>query len=141
MLTSLFGFAIHVSYFRACTEKIPMVSEQSIEMVTQGRSIERPYPERVPTPKANAATLRQPNNIYSQMSPQRGTLAVMVRTFKAAVTTQCRQAQMAYTIWQRNYYEHIIRNERELGILREYIQNNPKRWEIDQLHPNNPSKW
>ena len=38
-------------------------------------------------------------------------------------------------LWQRNYYEHIIRNEADLRRIEEYIQNNPLRWEQDQLHP------
>ena len=39
--------------------------------------------------------------------------------------------------WQRNYYEHIVRNEDSLNILRNYIVENPLRWEIDVLHPDN----
>jgi hypothetical protein len=35
-------------------------------------------------------------------------------------------------LWQRNYYEHIIRNEIELDKIREYILNNPMNWEIDE---------
>ena len=35
-------------------------------------------------------------------------------------------------LWQRNYYEHIIRNEIELNQIREYIMNNPLKWEYDQ---------
>jgi hypothetical protein len=38
--------------------------------------------------------------------------------------------------WQRNYYEHIIRNENELNRIREYIVNNPMKWEFDQENPN-----
>jgi REP element-mobilizing transposase RayT len=38
--------------------------------------------------------------------------------------------------WQRNYYEHIIRNETEWQRIADYIQNNPARWVADQLHPN-----
>jgi REP element-mobilizing transposase RayT len=34
-------------------------------------------------------------------------------------------------LWQRNYYEHIIRDERSLDLIREYIENNPWRWEED----------
>lgn len=34
--------------------------------------------------------------------------------------------------WQRNYYEHIIRNENELNRIREYIINNPVQWELNQ---------
>ncbi len=38
-------------------------------------------------------------------------------------------------LWQRNYWEHIIRNQSELHHIREYIHNNPALWELDQLHP------
>jgi len=37
--------------------------------------------------------------------------------------------------WQRNYYEHIIRDEADLRRIVEYIRENPRRWEDDQLHP------
>ncbi len=40
-------------------------------------------------------------------------------------------------IWQRNYHDHIIRDDIDLQRLREYIQNNPRKWELDQLHPDN----
>jgi len=35
-------------------------------------------------------------------------------------------------LWQRNYYEHIIRNENELNQIREYIINNPLKWNLDE---------
>ena len=35
-------------------------------------------------------------------------------------------------VWQRNYYEHIIRNEAELSAVREYITNNPQQWTLDK---------
>jgi len=38
-------------------------------------------------------------------------------------------------VWQRNYYEHIIRNECELNEIREYIVNNPIKWELDNENP------
>jgi len=44
-------------------------------------------------------------------------------------------------IWQRNYYENVIRDDIDLRRLRRYIQNNPMKWTLDQLHPDNPSKW
>jgi len=37
--------------------------------------------------------------------------------------------------WQRNYYEHIIRNEREWDQIIRYIQGNPAQRVEDQLHP------
>ncbi len=47
-------------------------------------------------------------------------LSKIIRTFKALVT---RNTKMKF--WQRNYYEHVIRNENALYKIREYIQNNP----------------
>ena len=39
-------------------------------------------------------------------------------------------------VWQRNYYEHIIRNPDELNRIREYIINNPLKWHLDRDNPN-----
>jgi REP element-mobilizing transposase RayT len=38
-------------------------------------------------------------------------------------------------VWYRNYYEHVIRNEEELNHIRQYIMNNPLRWELDRENP------
>ncbi|MEM9120820.1 MAG: transposase, partial [Cyanobacteria bacterium P01_F01_bin.56] len=43
-------------------------------------------------------------------------------------------------VWQRNYYEHIIRSEASLQRIRQYIQNNPATWQDDQLNSSNPSR-
>jgi hypothetical protein len=40
-------------------------------------------------------------------------------------------------LWQRNYYEHIIRNEKSLNKIREYIINNPFKWDTDRNNPVN----
>jgi len=48
-------------------------------------------------------------------------LSQVVRTFKALVTKITGEE----TFWQRNYYEHVIRTEKALSKIREYIQNNP----------------
>ena len=40
-------------------------------------------------------------------------------------------------VWQRNYYEHIIRNDDELNQMREYISQNPLQWELDEENPRN----
>ena len=40
-------------------------------------------------------------------------------------------------LWQRNYFEHVIRNEIELNNIREYIRDNPLRWAFDKDNPLN----
>jgi REP element-mobilizing transposase RayT len=51
-------------------------------------------------------------------------LGAIVRGFKAAVVRRA-----GTPIWQRNYYEHIIRNDADLDRIRHYIATNPARWE------------
>jgi putative transposase len=43
-----------------------------------------------------------------------------------------------FPVWQRNYYEHIIRNEDELCRIREYVINNPSKWPEDENNPDYP---
>ena len=47
-------------------------------------------------------------------------LAEIVRRLKAVTTKQ-----VLFKLWQPNYYEHVIRDDKALAKLREYIQNNP----------------
>lgn len=62
------------------------------------------------------------------------TIGSMVRGFKIGVTTWYRQRSVPSKIWQRNYWDHIIRNESELNRIRQYILDNPMQWERDPLH-------
>lgn len=64
-----------------------------------------------------------------------GTIGSIVRGFKVGVTKWYRQQNTIHEVWQRNYWEHIIRNETERDRFREYIRNNPARWELDKLNP------
>ena len=55
----------------------------------------------------------------------------IIQGFKSVSTRMCFKYQ--YTIiWQRGYHEHIIRNEHELQEIREYIINNPVKWQEDK---------
>jgi len=48
---------------------------------------------------------------------------------------QCGWPPFPERLWQRNYWEHVIRNESDLARIREYIQNNPTQWALDRLNP------
>lgn len=67
---------------------------------------------------------------------QAGSLGAIVGHFKAAVGRRAKRANIGrqQKIWQRNYYEHIIRNETSLDDIRRYIINNPARWHDDRLY-------
>ncbi len=64
-------------------------------------------------------------------SPSR-TLGAMVRSFKAAVTRRARRQRLSGPgpLWQRNFYERVIRDERELAAARQYIRDNPTAWNL-----------
>ncbi len=71
-------------------------------------------------------------------APTRPTLGDMMDWFKTMTTNEYIRGvkQLGWQpfdkrVFQRNYYEHIIRNERALNAIREYIQNNPANWAED----------
>jgi putative transposase len=61
-------------------------------------------------------------------------LGSIIGQFKSKVTKRLREisGNSDLKIWQRNYYEHIIRNEIDLQNIRKYITLNPLKWEIDE---------
>ena len=73
-----------------------------------------------------------PNNMNSFHSPSK-TLGSIVRGFKIGVTNWIRKNTDNYHVWQRNYYEHIIRDEDDLDRIRKYIRHNPGNWNNDRL--------
>lgn len=63
------------------------------------------------------------------------TMGAIVRGFKSAVTAMGKQCAIVPDgkIWQRNYYEHIIRDADDLERIRAYIRDNPRNWQRDTL--------
>jgi REP element-mobilizing transposase RayT len=80
--------------------------------------------------------------IYRAPTPRRfgegqaKSLATVIGNFKAAVTRRARALHRvpAVPVWQRNYYEHIIRNEDDLNRIRQYIIDNQPRWSEDEYY-------
>ncbi len=70
-------------------------------------------------------------------SPAGRSLPSFVSGFKSAVTKRINELRRmpGVPVWQRNYYEHIIRDEVSLNRIREYIVNNPLQWDIDPENP------
>jgi REP element-mobilizing transposase RayT len=65
------------------------------------------------------------------------TLGDIIGSFKSLCIYNCRNNGLnAGKLWQRNYYEHIIRDEYELNKIREYIICNPLKWDEDEYNPN-----
>lgn len=69
--------------------------------------------------------------------PSSRSLGAIVGSFKSAATKRIRELKNMpnLVIWQRNYYEHVIRNDSDLDRIRTYIVNNPFQWANDENNP------
>jgi putative transposase len=71
---------------------------------------------------------------FSPLRSPSKTIGSVVRGFKIGVTKWMRQNTDIYNVWQRNYWEHIIKNEKSYQTISEYIINNPKKWNEDKFN-------
>jgi len=71
-----------------------------------------------------------------------GSLGAIIRSFKSASTKHINELRKSPSnpIWQRNYYEHVIRNDDELDRIRQYIIYNPVLWAVDRENPATEAK-
>ena len=85
---------------------------------TRSLKVQRSRKHRLPTPPSR--------------DPITPALGEIVRSLKAASTTQIRKRVIPTFAWQPKYWDRIVRNEAELEKYRTYIENNPARWEEDK---------
>ncbi|MCC7400479.1 MAG: hypothetical protein IT214_03250 [Chitinophagaceae bacterium] len=71
---------------------------------------------------------------FSPLRSPSKTVGSIVRGFKIGVTKWFRSNGNMENIWQRNYWEHIIRDEKSLQRISEYINNNPINWNTDKFY-------
>jgi putative transposase len=74
---------------------------------------------------------------YVKPKPRHG-LPEIVRAFKSFSARRINRLRRTdgIPVWQRNYYEHIVRDEREMENITKYIETNPSRWNDDDENPN-----
>jgi len=68
---------------------------------------------------------------------QPNSLGSVIGQFKSVVTKRINRLQDVFgrPIWQRNYYEHIIRNQSDMDRISRYIESNPSKWAEDEDNP------
>ena len=95
--------------------------------------------ETLPVETLHATSLprppRDPNYPMAVISPQAGSLAAMVRSYKSAVSYWASHNGRPDFGWQARYYDHIIRDEETLSKVRQYIRDNPLNWHLDRENP------
>ena len=84
-----------------------------------------------------------PNGRAHSRAPLRPTrsLGSFIAQFKAAVTARVNamRGMPGEPVWQRGYYEHVIRHEQELTAARAYICDNPAAWSLSEEYPPMPN--
>ncbi len=75
---------------------------------------------------------QHPQNKFQQIIPR--SIGSIVRGCKIGMTKWFRKNTDIYRVWQRNYYEHVIRDEKSYDHISEYIQTNPLQWQDDKYY-------
>jgi putative transposase len=83
-----------------------------------------------------APTIESPTKNPHQPAQKRHGLPQIIRSLKTCSATRINQLRSTKgnPVWQRGYYEHIVRNEQALFNIRRYIINNPLKWQKDKLN-------
>jgi REP element-mobilizing transposase RayT len=89
--------------------------------------ITRPWPDE-PMPETSR------NEAFARPVPD--TLTSMVRGLLAAVTSRAKTLGFTERLWQGRFWDHVVRDEKEYVLIKEYILNNTRRWCDDRFHPN-----
>ncbi|MEE9443604.1 MAG: transposase [candidate division Zixibacteria bacterium] len=83
-----------------------------------------------------ATTLELSLHRQSQTDKQRrnNLLSKAIAAFKTTASKYIHKAGYADFAWKRSFHDHVIRDEKSLFEIREYIQNNPLKWELDKYN-------
>jgi putative transposase len=84
-------------------------------------------------PRAPTLSRRAPTNHEQFGKPVPGSIPTIIRSFKSAVSLRVNRSRNSpgAPIWQRNYFERVVRNQNELERIRAYIHHNPSQWVDD----------
>jgi REP-associated tyrosine transposase len=126
MLRNGLGDVAQVEWFRSAKLRDDVLTDAFIVM-----------PNHIHGVLARRGTARRAPTVERFGQPVVGSLPTLVRAYKAAVTRNVNLIRntAGEAVWQRNYYEHVIRNDRDLNRVREYICRNPERWPWDRENP------
>ncbi len=129
----------------------------TIQLNDAGKMIEKWYyklPEKFPHVKCHEMVV-MPNHFHciiqiagsvradTRVGPDRASLPTIMQWFKTMSTNEYIRGVKLYNwkpfykkIWQRNYYEHIIRDKQSYHNITNYIYNNPAKWKFDRFNDN-----
>ena len=96
--------------------------------------------QRYPSLKIDQYVI-MPNHIHAILlleetagDSQRPTIMDVVCAYKSLTTRECKKVRPVDKLFQTSFYEHVIRGREDYDEIAEYIVNNPKQWELDNLY-------
>lgn len=94
-----------------------------------------PTQKPIPPSKSQSTDINNPdkNEFMAGISPKRGSISSIVRSYKSAVTKHARRLGYDFG-WQSRFYDHIIRDKKSFENIRNYILRNPENWTGDKFH-------
>ncbi|MBA2224698.1 transposase [Thermogemmata fonticola] len=145
MVLNDFGEIVREEWFRSADirAEIELHPDEFVVMPNHVHGIVWIVDNAVATGPNVGATGRSPLHEYPPRGPAKRSLSSFIAGFKSAVTTRINQMRgtPGTPVWQRNYYEHIIRDNvgvtsrSPLQAIRRYIRDNPLRWYLDRYNP------
>jgi len=116
---------------------VPPLPRTPVQPTPTGKQFEQPTPNSMPTIAPGGGTWQRAPTGEQFGRPTPDSIPTIVRLFKSATTARINRArhQPRLPVWQRNYYEHVIRDEAEWASIREYIEANPACWAEDRENP------
>jgi REP element-mobilizing transposase RayT len=132
--------------------------DEAVKLSDEGRIVEEAWfalPRHYPSLALDAFVI-MPNHVHgilvlrdvgagfkpaptaaARRSLRRHAIPEIVRAFKTFSARQInvRQQAVGRHVWQRGYYDHVVRDDRDLGRIRDYIFANPLRWSMDRENP------
>ena len=84
-------------------------------------------------PNPTISTIPHNNESMAEISPKRGSLSSVLRSYKSAVTRYSNQNKLEFG-WQPRFHDHIVKEGDEYNRILEYISNNPHNWQDDKFY-------
>lgn len=144
-------FITLVTYRRECL--FGNIVDGEMRLSSMGRIADehwRAIPEHFPQMELGAYVI-MPNHVHGVIviqsvgathwfaptanGPKRGSIGAIIGAYKMSVTRRIQKELNSTGIWQRNYYEHIIRNDEEHNRIHLYIEANIDNWAMDTENP------
>jgi REP element-mobilizing transposase RayT len=134
---ALHEFIIMPDHFHAILEINPRKGDRPVAPKdTPDTGIAADIAAGIAASKGDRPVAPTPHTDIAPSGPPNKSLGALVGGFKSAVTKHINAIRKTpgIPVWQRNYYQHIIRNEKEYDNISHYILNNPSNWEKDTAY-------